>query len=50
VKRNPPVIIGDRKVRQQVAEHISSHPVFRVPTDTPKKLALLLKQLRQISN
>ena len=50
VKRKPPVAIGDRRVREQVAQHLRLHPFFHVPTDMPKKLALLLKQLAQISN
>ena len=46
MKRNPPVVIGSRKVRAQVASYFRLHPFFRVPTDLPKKIAVLLKRLR----
>src|SRR5690348_2264413 len=46
VKRNPPVVIGSQRVRVQVARQFRSHPVFRVPTDRPKKIVEILKRLR----
>ncbi|MDG4884108.1 hypothetical protein [Mesorhizobium sp. WSM4884] len=46
MKRKPPVVIGNRRVRQQVAKYFRSHPFFRVPTDWPKKITVLLKRLR----
>ncbi|WP_176477959.1 hypothetical protein [Mesorhizobium sp. WSM3862] len=46
MKRDPPVVVGSRKVRVQVAKYFRSHPFFRVPTGLPKKLAVLLKRLR----
>lgn len=47
MKRNPPVVIGDKNVRAQVAKYFRSHPLFRVPTYWPKKITVLLKRLRR---
>ncbi len=44
--RSTPVVIGDQRVRAQVAKYFHLHPFFRVPTDLPDKIAVLLKRLR----
>ncbi|MGT2464739.1 hypothetical protein ACVOMV_03575 [Mesorhizobium atlanticum] len=46
MKRDPPVVIGSKDIRAQVASFFRSHPLFRVPPNLPKKMALILKRLR----